>query len=76
MSLVKLRPSEVDMYHHKGTDTMYISITSLLNILRKDKIDVDEAFKKLVGIDVEQYKDVLNKYIDTFIERIESIKII
>ena len=40
---IKLKPYTVDLYHHKRTDTMYISIPSLLSVLRGDAIKFLES---------------------------------
>jgi len=65
---IKLTPHKVDLYHHKSTDTLYISLPTLLSGLRGDAIKFLEC--------KEPEAKTVAKYIAVLIKRIEDTNII
>ena len=66
--VIQLKQHMVDLYHHKSTDTMYISLPSLLSSLRGDAIKFLESN--------EPESKTVAKYITILIKRIEDTEVI
>jgi hypothetical protein len=74
VNVVKFKPGIVDLYEHKGTDTMYISIPSLINILNKDSVSISSS-QDDSSIKMDLSINVLTSYIASLVKRIEEVTI-
>lgn len=72
VNVVNFKPGEVDLYHHKGTDTLYVSIPTLIAMLNKDSVAISSSTDDS-SIKMDLSISVLTRYIASLVKRIEEM---